>query len=247
MRTLSDLDVLDIWERAQDQHPIDRALAILVAAAPDRSRDELAKLSVGRRDGLLLDVYAQLFGPRLHAASSCAACGDAMELTLRVEDVRAATTHPAAEAHRFSCDEYAVEYRLPDSFDLAEIAAMPDAPDRMPAAKARLLERCVRRASDRTGQVAAADLPPALIEALAAQMELRDPQAVVTLSTTCPACGLAWPLCFDIATFLWTRIAARARQLLADVHQLARAYGWCESEVLRLSARRRRHYLELVS
>lgn len=247
MRALSEIDVLDIWESAQGHHPVDQALAILDAAAPEHSWNELAALSVGRRDGLLLDVYVQLFGSRLEAAASCAICGETMELLLRVEDIRAVSAHPHAGTHRFCWDEYTVEYKLPDSLDLADIAATPDAPDRASAAKARLLERCVLGASDGSSQVAPTDLPPPVIDAIAAQMEARDPQAVVMLQTRCPACGLAWPLCFDIVTFLWTRIAVRARQLLADVHQLASAYGWCESEVLRLSARRRRHYIELVS
>jgi hypothetical protein len=37
-----------------------------------------------------------------------------------------------------------------------------------------------------------------------------------------------------------------ARSLLAEVHSLARAYGWTESEILALSPQRRSTYLEMV-
>ena len=46
--------------------------------------------------------------------------------------------------------------------------------------------------------------------------------------------------------FLWAEIHAWAQQLLRDVHTLAIAYGWSETEVLALPAARRRAYLDLV-
>jgi hypothetical protein len=39
---------------------------------------------------------------------------------------------------------------------------------------------------------------------------------------------------------------ARARALLAEVHSLARAYGWTEPEILALSPQRRAAYLEMA-
>ena len=51
---------------------------------------------------------------------------------------------------------------------------------------------------------------------------------------------------FDIATVLWTELAGLARSLIEEVDALASAYGWSEREILALSGRRRRAYLELA-
>jgi hypothetical protein len=45
---------------------------------------------------------------------------------------------------------------------------------------------------------------------------------------------------------MWAQIDARARRLIAEVHTLAREYGWSEREVLDLSEVRRALYLELA-
>jgi hypothetical protein len=47
-------------------------------------------------------------------------------------------------------------------------------------------------------------------------------------------------------TFFWSEISAEARRLLLEVHNLASAYGWSESDILSMSALRRRYYLEMI-
>jgi len=71
-----------------------------------------------------------------------------------------------------------------------------------------------------------------------------DPLAVTELALTCPACGHRWPEEADLGPFVWRKVDAWAESLLDDVAQLARAYGWRESDVLALPPARRRRYLE---
>ena len=73
-----------------------------------------------------------------------------------------------------------------------------------------------------------------------------DPQADVQLALACPGCRHEWSAPFDIATFFWSELKARAEMLLREVHELAAAYGWSENEILGLSAARRAAYLEIV-
>lgn len=247
MHALSELEFVEIWERGQGRHPIDQALAILLSAIPDRPLAHLAQLSIGERDGALLDVYARTFGPRFDAVASCVSCHDALEFSFRVDDVRVSAAENCEHGCRFSEDAYALEYRLPNSVDLAVIVARPDCAASLATARALLVERCVLSAGNADGPVAATDLPPGIVDRLAAHMQAADPQAEVALQLTCPACGHAWQMGFDVVTFLWAKIAVRARQLLREVHLLARAYGWRESDVLSLSPARRRHYLEFVT
>jgi hypothetical protein len=65
MRPLSPQDLLLVWERGQRQHPMDRALTLLSAAYPDRKSAELAQLSIGQRDSLLLSLRSRTFGDTL--------------------------------------------------------------------------------------------------------------------------------------------------------------------------------------
>ena len=55
------------------------------------------------------------------------------------------------------------------------------------------------------------------------------------------------PFLLRIDPALWAELEAVARRLAMEVHTLASAYGWSESEILSLSDARRRLYLEMVS
>ena len=68
----------------------------------------------------------------------------------------------------------------------------------------------------------------------------------MNLALDCPACGAHWQSVFDIVTFLWGEIEDWAQRLLYDVHLLASAYGWSERDIVAMTPRRRRMYLEMV-
>jgi len=74
-----------------------------------------------------------------------------------------------------------------------------------------------------------------------------DPQAEVHLALSCPACAHQWQSLFDIVSFFWGELEAWARRLLYDVHTLASAYGWCEADILAMSAWRREQYLNMAN
>jgi hypothetical protein len=84
------------------------------------------------------------------------------------------------------------------------------------------------------------------VERLAERLEECDSLAETLLDLRCPACKDEWQIAFDIASFLHAEVDAQARRLLREVHTLARGYGWHEAEILAMSARRRRDYLELL-
>ena len=73
-----------------------------------------------------------------------------------------------------------------------------------------------------------------------------DPQADVQMDLTCPACGHQWQALFDIESFFWREISAWANRILREVHALASAYGWRESDILSMSTWRRQTYLNLI-
>lgn len=236
MQAPTAFELLAVWERCSGRTPAERGVELLALASPD----EPAELTVGRRDELLLDLRERTFGSRLAAGGRCAACGESVEFSLDADELHVAESEPPAELS-LAVDRYELRFRLATGGDLAAVSRAPSAE----IARGRLLERCVVEARHDGAEVPVATLPPAVTVALAERMAAADPQADVALALTCPACGHSWTAAFDPASFLWSELDTWARQTLHDVHTLATAYGWSESEVLALGARRR-VYLELV-
>ena len=243
MRYFSAHDLLKVWETGEDQHPVDRALTLLSFACADRTRDELAALSVGQRDGYLLDLRERLLGPELNARSRCPKCAEHLEFAVTVGDLRVTEPDVGEHAQKFTENGFEFLFRLPNSRDLAAVVGC-----RKPAmARSLLARRCVLRASRDGTTVDVEELPAEAIGGLARRMAEGDPQAEVLLDLRCPACDHGWRAPFDILDYLWTELSARAKKLLYEVDALARAYGWSEADILEMSVRRRRSYLMMVS
>jgi hypothetical protein len=51
----------------------------------------------------------------------------------------------------------------------------------------------------------------------------------------------------DIGHFLWLEVCSAAKRLIAEIHELAWAYGWSENSILRMSPQRRNAYIEMLS
>ncbi len=240
MRALTAAALLDVWERAYGQTPAAQALALLGAACPETPPADLAVWPVGRRDGTLLALRAQTFGPALTAQATCPACGERLELPLAAADLAASGAAPDAAPLHVTLDGYDVEFRVPAAGDLAALAAAG------PDAARWLLARCVRVATHDGAACAAEALPPAVVAAVAERMAAADPLADIRLALTCPACDHAWRAPFDIVSYLWAEVDAWAYRLLREVHTLAAAYGWSEEAILALSPWRRQCYLGML-
>lgn len=249
MSSLSAASVLRIWEDGQSRHPVDRALALLNLNAPDTPRREFAALSIGRRDELLLDVRERLFGRELNVYAECPGCQEPMEFQLETGDIRANAPPPEEDGGlRREWGNLSVEFRLPDSFDLA--AALRTGEEN--EAYRTLLRRCVlrversKKADIHSQEVSVDDLTDFEQGLVAAAMAEADPQAEILLNLQCPACDREFSQLLDVGDFLWAELSSRAKELLYEVHSLARYYGWSEAEILRMSVRRRRSYMAML-
>lgn len=243
MRALAAQQILDVWEAGRAAHPLDRALALLSAALPGRTRDELAALSLGRRDAVLLRLRAATFADALPCATACPACPERLEFDLSCRALLDATMVGDADTCVVEQDGYRVRARAPGSLDVAAIVGCATVDE----ARRGLLERCVLEASGPSGLVDVSELAPAIHEAIGHAMLALDPGAEIAIDLECPACRTRWSAVLDVPVVLWAEIADRARRLLLEVHLLARAYGWREPDVLALSAARRATYLDMVS
>ena len=244
--------LFELWERglalpagAADGARADAALAAAGVAPP---------ASLGERNRRLIEMHCDLFGHALALLSRCPACGVAVEF-----EADAAALAPqlqatgAAGPHRLEWNGHAISFRLPAVDDLAEAGANSDGDEEFAR---RVLRRCVLAARRASGEAGAEDsgagvafdaLPAAALDAISTRMEQIDPAASVAFSLECPGCASRWSAPLDLAQLVWRKLQAAAEGLLLDIDALARAYGWSERDVLRLSPLRRAAYLQMVS
>jgi hypothetical protein len=235
-------ELLDSWEAGQAANDADRALLLHALARPALDASRLLSTPVGSRDADLLTLRALLFGELAQVRLRCAGCAEELEFALDIRQLLAGDG-PAEDANEpieVALGEWNVRFRRPTPADLLALGQSAPA-----EARSLLMERCVVTVTRDALPAAPRDLPAQVQEKLAEAVAEADPDADLQLDAPCPACGHHTSAVVDAASFLWAELDAWARGTLVEVHLLASTYGWTEPEVLALSPRRRRHYLEL--
>jgi hypothetical protein len=231
MRTLSSVELLELWEKGSAMHPLDRGLMVLNAALLENASDRVADWPLGRRNRSLFELHRSCFGPHIRGWCSCAQCAEPMEFAIDVGDLM--DGGQSTEQIVVFRNEV---FRLPTSRDLAAVIEAGDAS----TAVMQLLRRCAISRDD------ASVWPDEDVEAISRALSDSDPMAETRVALRCPSCGYESDEVLDIAGFVWAEIESRAKRSLYEVHVLASAYGWTEAEVLSLSAARRASYLRMV-
>ena len=234
--------LLRAWELALPQAPSQRALTLARLVEPELPAERLAALPVGQRDGLLLELRERAFGSQMKGLATCPACARQLELSFPVGSIRVPTPINAAGPYTLTQDGYEVEFRLPNTEDVACLTPALDPIEN----ESRLLGRCLLNARREGEPVPPVELPTEVKNAISQRMAEADPQADVRLSLACPDCDHHWLATFDILSYLWTEVQAWATRFLGQIHTLASAYGWREADILALSPWRRQVYLEMI-
>ena len=238
MQAPGEAEILALWEQGLARHPLDRALLLYACARPDFPPSRIPDLPLGTINRALLRLRETCFGPHIIACIDCEHCAVRMEIALDTAQLLAATNMPGEFDNTPANFEISgLCFRVPCSRDLAAVSGESD----INMAAAKLLQQCCL-AHPQKMDASFADM---LGEAEAA-IESLDSAAGIDLSLSCGNCGHRWLTDFNIGSLLWDEFDVRARSLLADVHSLARAYGWTEAEILALSPQRRSAYLDLV-
>lgn len=241
MRALTASEIIQLWEAACRFHPIDQALSILLLVMPEHNRDELAALPLGQRDSLLLAVRKSTFGETLPGKSHCPQCSETVEFELSCNALHADAIEPQSKT--LSHNDYSLEVRPLNSFDLAAAASATT----LQQARDLLLHGCVTEARYQNKTIELETLPQEIEDSITETALATDPQAEMLLELNCPACQHQWQNMLDIGHILWLEISTRAQRQLMEVHLLARAYGWTETDILKLSPTRRATYLQMVA
>jgi hypothetical protein len=220
MSALTEASLLAAWEAALSRPRRERAL-VLARLVGEPDGPDLADLPVGEVDLLLLKLRERCFGPLLECLVVCPECGDELDASVDVAELR----FPSGEegAREVSVGGRPLLVRAVTTRDLLLTGDRPS-----------LIRRCVV-----SGEVGEGSL--ALVENVLDQL---DPQAAPTIELDCPSCRCSWVAPFDVAEFVWLEVDRTARRTLYDVQVLAAAYGWREDDVLALTPVRRSYYLQ---
>lgn len=244
MRALGAAELLHLWEEVDSGRAAERALRLLSAVSADPDRAQLPGLTIGQRDAQLLRLRQCTFGDIMQAQTACPQCGERLEFAVPAAELLTPCVSADSVAtvwHDYSVGDWRFRFRLPDSTDLMAIAGDDD----VAGHRGRLLARCVAEARQGDKGVEINALPEDVISEIVARMESLDPCADISLALTCPGCETGWDAQFDILGYLWAEVSIHARRLLREVDVLARVYGWREADILALSSRRRRAYLDM--
>jgi hypothetical protein len=260
LHPLSGADEAFLLETAGTLAPARRTTALLARCLTHLGpwspvpAEAVAALPLGDREALLLHLRRLTLGERLECVLRCsaAACGESMELDLAVSDLLVPPAAPAQpwyeEVFSDGPTPWRVRFRLPTGEDqeLAADLVRSGAGD----AAALLLGRCVASAVPEGPQgieKSEPSLPAALADAVAERMSELDPQAEIVLRLACPVCGHETATVFDAAAWLYQEIAGRAAELYREVHLLAFHYHWREADILAMTGRKRRQYLDFLA
>lgn len=191
-----------------------------------------ASLTVTERDVLLAAVYGAAYGSRVDGTIRCARCDAPFDVDFDLEalvtDVLAARTAPPDDGVYTLPDGR--RFHLPTAEDEFAVLGLDAA-----EAERALLARCLV-----AGQ-------PDDDDSLAAALAQAGPVLDLDLPATCPECGSAQPLRFQLQDYLLGALEKEAERRLHEVHRLASAYAWGLDEILSLDRQRRRGFAALCS
>jgi len=220
MKGLDAAEILEVWEHGAGRPQWQQALLLASRAARPLTPAEAARLEIGERDRLILGLREKTLKQPLRAVAQCPSCKQAVEFSIPAGELGADPDLPPRKAGSHAWRHG--RFRLPTTEDLASAGS-----------KEALFERCC------------AGAPAEALDEWEGEIERRDPLADVVIDLECGACHHQWQAPFDATSFFWRELEAAAKRLLREVDELAARYGWTEEDVLKLSARRRRMYLEL--
>ena len=232
--------MLDVWEQAHSSNAAARTRWLLSLSEPQLSDDELDNLTLGESNSRLVNLRRSLFGAVLQAYVECPHCGEALDLEFPIEQLGFDAV-PEQPAELFIRNEtLSASARLPNGHDLAALSLVNSVDE----GRALLFSRCLWDLRRNGKAVELGDLNESELTALENLVAELDPRTELLFDLSCPACANQWQSSLDAGAFLWREFDTHIRELLENIHLLARAYGWSEADILAMSDARRAYYVQ---
>lgn len=206
------------------------------------SQETVREFLIGDREFLLLKIYEVTFGERLLVPLSCPfeACREPLELPLLLSKYSVEAPPATSRTFRFERQNRALHFRLPTGRDQEWFArsASNDIRDGLK----HLAE------PEKAVQVDTAIDSLSVDEVALIEKRLHElaPPIEVEIEANCPSCRNTFQSEIDIPFAILAEIKTTEAEVDWDVHFLASHYHWPESELLAMTPRRRRRYIELL-
>jgi hypothetical protein len=243
MRALTGELLLTAWDQGAGKSALARGLLLLSLALPEADRQQLAQLSIADRNLRLLRLRELTFGPVLQGFGVCSQCSAQLEFAVPAGELIEHVQQQICETP-VTWSENGKQHQL-RAVTSADLLATLDAPSEKDGEE-RLLARCLSVSSGSVEAEASTESPgdrPTILE----KFNQLNAAAELNCAVTCAVCSSPQTLDLDIAQFLWLEVRSAAKRLLAEIHELAWAYGWSERSLLRMSPARRHAYMEMLS
>jgi predicted RNA-binding Zn-ribbon protein involved in translation (DUF1610 family) len=224
-------ETLALWEALASTTPVARGASVLVALGAADGLSDAVRMPLATAARAALGELRERAGPEVQTVLTCPDCGAVLDVPLALDDLLAVTPDPSGDA--VTVDGAVVRGPTTEDLVVALTSSRPSV---------ALRDRCVTWPAG----VDATTLDPAVQERVSAAAEELAGASALAVRLACPDCGNEVAAEVDPVALLADRVADEVRDILADVAELAAAFGWSESEVLRLSEARRLAYLDLA-
>ncbi|HEX9297821.1 MAG TPA: hypothetical protein VF881_18400 [Polyangiaceae bacterium] len=213
---------------------IERLLVDVPGAAPS---GDSSTITVSDRDRLVAALYAHCFGDSVESHVRCPSCDKHFEFNFSLSDLlegtygeRAETGAEGPDAAGYYALDDGTRFRLPTVEDERALYGMPEA-----ESERALLARCV--------EPSGSSIDAAAVERC---MEAAGPVLSFDLEASCPLCGAAQSVPFEMVSF-FSSMLQRERPLLSrEIHSIAMAYRWSFEEIIALPRNERRAHVALI-
>ncbi len=238
MQSLPSETILWLWDSiAGFSHP-GKAVGVLHAAGLG-STDDIYKWHLGYRDSELLRLRMETFGKDISCIDSCPECNETVEMDVHIPDLlsQASQSSESPSDGHFSVSYQDLQFnvRKPTSLDIENLLSQ----SQDNRSRHEFILQCVENSE--------LSLSKRAVNKIEQEMEKNDPLADIRFLIKCPKCHNEWNALFDIVSVFWHELATEAQKMLSDIHIIASAYHWSETDILSLSPQRRSYYLGCIS
>ena len=119
MQCMTSKNLLQAWESCLNLKPPRRALVLLRFAYPNLAEADVAQLSIGSRNALLLRLRKALFGTVFVSTCACHSCQQKLDLTFEAPLIELQDPIPN-HSQSISIDGHRVDFRMPCSQDMLD-------------------------------------------------------------------------------------------------------------------------------
>lgn len=220
----------------------------------------VGELLVGDRQFLMMKLRQLTFGDKVQATTRCPwpDCGEEVDIDFLISEVPIKEVASQGRIHRIELESeiavdsgfpacaLAIDFRLPSGADQEAVSPVLAKNESM--AVNLLLTRCIERIGDQPSTPDLVQrLSPAARVGIERAMEAAAPGIDLNMEAQCPRCGRAFGAPFDVQDFLLGEASGSRDLLLREIHYLALHYHWSENDILQMSRKRRRRYIEILS